>query len=150
MLLNTLLPVIVNSYRRLLEMVDSEASIAKAAGYQMNCKMTQDGSNCARSELFGETENVENIFMAPDNWRAGMHRLLRADVYGHDMVNLGLKGILAEMEQRQRNGHLKMDKGNHFDLVNIFQERQCLGEENAPCLRMLSITKVAMESLAIS
>jgi hypothetical protein len=150
MLLNTLLPVIVNSYRRLLEMVDSEANIAKAAGYQMNCKIIQDSSNCGRSELFGEIENVENVLMEPDDWRAGMHRLLRADVYGHDMVNLGLKGILAEMEQRQRLGYLKMDKGSHFGLLNTFQERQCLGEENAPCLRLLNITKVAIESLAIS
>jgi hypothetical protein len=150
MLLNTLLPVIVNSYRRLLEMVDSEANIAKAAGYHMDCKIFQDSNNCARSELFGEIKTVENVLLDPDDWRAGMHRLLRADVYGHDMVNLGLKGILAEMEQRQRNGHLKTNKGRHFGLVNISQESQCLGEDNAPCLRMLNITKVAMESLAIS
>jgi hypothetical protein len=150
MLLNTLLPVIINSYKRLLEMVDSEANTAKAAGYQMNCKIVQHSSNFDRSELFGENENVENVFMAPDDWRAGMHRLLRADVYEHDMVNLGLKGILAEMEQRQRNGHLRMDKLSHFGLVNIFQERQCLGEDNAPCLLMLNITKIALESLAIS
>jgi hypothetical protein len=150
MLLNTLLPVIVNSYRRLLEMVDSEANIAKAAGYQMNCKIIQDSSNRDRSDLFGETESVENVFMAPDDWRAGMHRLLRADVYGHDMVNLGLKSILAEMEQRQRNGHLRMEKLSHFGLMNISQERQCLGEDNAPCLLMLNITKIALESLAIS
>lgn len=148
MLLGTLLPVIVNCYQRLLEMVDYEANMAKAGGYQMGCKIFRDSS--IRSGLYANAQYLENALMEPDDWRVAVHRLLRADVYGHEMVTPGLKGIISEMELRQRSRHTKMGALSHSSFSNIFQQRRCLGERDAPCLRILNVTKVAMESLAIA
>jgi hypothetical protein len=88
--------------------------------------------------------------MEPDDWRAAVHRLLRADVYGNEMAASGLKGIISEMEQRQRSGRLKMDQLSHSSFSNDFLQRRCIGERDAPCLRILNVAKVAMESLAIA
>jgi len=88
--------------------------------------------------------------MDPDDWRAAVHHVLRDDVYGYEMATPSLKGIISEMEQRHGGGHTKMHALGQFGLFNIFRERQCFGERNAPCLQILSITKVAMESLAIA
>lgn len=147
MLLGTLLPVIVNCYQRLLEMVEYEANMAKAGGYLMGCKIFRDSS--IRSELYADAQYLENALMEPDDWRAAVHRLLRADVYGYEMVTPGLRGIISEMELRQRSRHTKMDALGHSSFSNVFQQRRCLGERDAPCLRILNVTKVAMESLAI-
>jgi hypothetical protein len=49
MLLGTLLPIIVNCYQRLLEMIDYEANLAKAAGCQMLFNVSHDNDLCGRS-----------------------------------------------------------------------------------------------------
>jgi hypothetical protein len=149
MFLGTLLPIIVNSYKRLLEMVDLEASMAKTAGYPMMLNISQDSSVSCPSGLCGENTSLENSLVKPDEWRTAVLRMLRDDVYGHELMNPSLKGLISEMEQRQRKCHTKMDVLGHSCLSNGFQQRQCLGEKNAPCLQILNITKVAMESLAI-
>ena len=40
--------------------------------------------------------------MEPDDWRIAVHRILRTDIYGYEMMPSGLKGIIAEMERRQQ------------------------------------------------
>jgi hypothetical protein len=142
MLLGTLLPIIVDIYKRLSEMVDHEAGMAKAAGYQMSLDILQDNTVCGAS--------LENALMQPEEWAAAVHYIIRDDIYGHEMMSSGLKGIISEMEERQRRGHTKIDVLSNHGLFNICQQRQCPGERNAPCLQILSITKIAMEALAIA
>jgi hypothetical protein len=150
MLLNTLLPIIVNCYKRLRQRVDCEANRAKSVGNKMSLKIFQNSSNCGPSEFSGEANFLNDALMDPDDWRTAVHRLIQADVYGHETVTPGLKGIVSEMEHRQRSGYLTMDKVSHFGMLKISQGQQCNGEQDAPCLRILEMTKVAMESLAIS
>jgi hypothetical protein len=150
MLLGTLLPIIVNSYKRLLEIVDHEVSMAKTAGYKMIPILSPDISVSGLSELCGESTRPENALMEPDDWRDSVHHIIRDDVYGQEMVTPGLRGIISEMEQRQRRRHTKMDVLGNPDMLNVFHQRQCLGERNAPCLQMLNITKASMASLAIA
>lgn len=152
MLLGTLLPIIVNSYKRLLEIVDHEASMAKTAGYKMIPILSPEISVSGLSELCGESKitRPENALMEPDDWRDSVHCIIRDDVYGHEMMTPGLRGIISEMEQRQRRGHTKMDVLGSPGMLNVFHQRQCLGEENAPCLQILNVTKASMASLAIA
>jgi len=150
MLLGTLLPIIVNSYKRLLEIVDHEASMAKTAGYKMIPILSPDISVSGLSELCGGSTRPENALMEPDDWRDSVHRIIRDDVYGQEMMTPGLRGIISEMEQRQRRGHTKMDVLGSPDMLNAFHQRQCLGERNAPCLQILNVTKASMASLAIA
>ena len=149
MLLATLLPTIVNCYKKLLEMVDHEASMAKVAGYQIEFYILQDDTIFGPSGMRGEAESLEHALMDPDDWRSAVHRILRNDIYGDQMATPGLKSIISEMEERQRRGHTKMDTMSNSGLFNDFQQRHCLGERNAPCLQILNVTKVAMESLTI-
>jgi hypothetical protein len=146
MLLGTLLPIIVNSYKRLLEVVDHEASMAKTAGYKMIPSLSPDISISGLSE----STTLENTLMEPDDWRDSVHRIIRDDVYGQEMMTSGLRGIISEMEQRQRRGHTKMDVLGSPGMLNVFHQRQCLGERNAPCLQILNVTKASMASLAIA
>lgn len=150
MLLGTLLPTIVNCYKQLLEVVDHESSIAEIGGYSLKLDVLKNNRICGSSVVSGETENVGNALMKPEDWRTAIHQIIRHDIYGHEMISPGLKGIISEMEQRQRSRHPKMDAFGNSGPVNIFEERQCLGEKNAPCLKVLDMTKIAMESLAIS
>ena len=149
MLLGTLLPIIVNSYKRLLEMVDYESCMAKTAGYRIMLNISQDSSISCLGGLSGENTSLENSLVEPDEWRTAIRRILCHDVYGHEFVNTSLNGLISEMEQRQRKCHTKMDVLGHSRLSNGFQQKQCLGEKNAPCLQILNITKVAMGSLAL-
>jgi hypothetical protein len=150
MLLGTLLPIIVNSYKRLLEIVDHEVIMAQTAGYKMSLGINQDDGFWDQVRLRAENESLENTLMEPDNWRIAVHRILRTDIYGHEMMPSGLKGIIAEMERRQQRAHTDMDSLKNSGSFNGLQQRQCLGERNAPCLQILSVTKIAMESLAIA
>jgi hypothetical protein len=150
MLLATLLPTIVNCYKTLLEMIDHEASMAKVAGYQMSLDILQDNTIYSPSGLCGEAESIEHVLMEPDDWRSAVHRILRDDVYGHQMAAPGLQSIISEMEARQRRGHTKMDTMSNPSFPSAFQQTHCLGERNAPCLQILNVAKVALESLAIA
>ncbi|KIN00749.1 hypothetical protein OIDMADRAFT_55316 [Oidiodendron maius Zn] len=149
MLLGTLLPTIVNSYKRLLEMVDYEFCMAKSAGYQITLSISQDNSIYCLGGLSGENTSLEKSLVEPDEWRTAIRCILRDDIYGHEFVNTSLKGLISEMEQRQRKCHTKMDVLGHSRLSNGFQQKQCLNEKNAPCLQILNITKVAMGSLGL-
>jgi hypothetical protein len=66
------------------------------------------------------------------------------------MMPSGLKGMIAEMDRRQQRTHTGMYSLKSAGSFNGLQQRQCLGERNAPCLQILSVTKIAMESLAIA
>jgi hypothetical protein len=112
--------------------------------------LSAEESVCILNGVCGEKRVLGNALLEPDEWRNSMHRLLRDDIFGHGMMTPGLKGIISEMEQRQRRGHTNMNVLTHTGLYNGFEQRQCVGERNAPCLQILGITKTAMESLVIA
>ena len=66
-LLGTLLPIIVNSYKRLLEIVDHEVIMAQTAGYKMSLDINQDDGFWDQVRLRAENESLENTLMEPDD-----------------------------------------------------------------------------------
>ena len=151
MLLGTILPIIVNGYKRLLVMVDEEAEIARAAGTKKIFSMKVYGG-LARSEdsLCAVARHLEMSVMEPTEWRVAIRGLLRADVYGLEGVTTGLKGIISEVEERQRRRHGQLDDLKAKLLGHETEHRQCLGEKDMLCLRILDTAKYAINSLVIA
>jgi len=69
MLLGTLLPITVNSYKRLLEIVDHEVIMAQTAGYKMSLDINQDDGFWDQVRLRAENESLENTLMEPEDRR---------------------------------------------------------------------------------
>ena len=150
MLLGTILPIIANGYKRLLIMVDGETNTAKAAGLKKVFRMTAYGGVYGIQGLCESVKHLDETVMEPDEWRYAVRGLLRADVYGLEGMSTGLRGIVAEMEQRQRSRHKLLDHivdNGHDDGTG---PTRCIGEKDMLCLRILDSAKVAVDSLVIA
>lgn len=146
MMLGTIIPTVVNGYKRLLQMVDCETKLADAVGAKKYFRLKDYG--CIE-ELSGEFEHLENIPLGPHEWRRAVRRLLQVDVNGHGNGMTGLKGIIAEMEARQRKRHKEVAKIATTDQLAIVGGKPCMGEKDALCLRMLDTAKAALNALEI-
>jgi hypothetical protein len=69
MLLGTLLPITVNSYKRLLEIVEHEVIMAQTAGYKMSLDINQEDGFWDQARLRAENESLENTLMEPEDRR---------------------------------------------------------------------------------
>ncbi len=151
MLLGTILPLIANGYKRLLVMVDEEAAKAKALGIKKVFRMSAYGGFSSPETLCEAAQHLDEAVMEPDDWRAAVRALLRVDVYGMDGAIPGLRGIISEMEQRQRVRHKEMHllQENRSSSDEI-EQRECLGEKDMLCLRILDTAKVSIDTLVIA
>jgi hypothetical protein len=152
MLLGTILPIIANGYKRLLVMVDEETQKAKSLGIKKVFRISAYGGLCNPDTLCAKAEHLDEAAMEPDEWRVAVRGLLRVDVYGMDGVTPGLRGIISEMEQRQRLRHKEMHRlqqENGFSDHDIGQ-RKCLGEKDMLCLRILDTAKISIDTLVIA
>ena len=151
MLLGTILPIIANGYKRLLVMVDEETEKAKALGIKKVFRIAAYGGIPGPERSCGAAKHLNDAVMEPDEWRTAVRGLLRADVYGMDGVTSGLRGIISEMEQRQRLRHKEMHKlqENGFSPHEIGQ-KECLGEKDMLCLRILDTAKISIDTLVIA
>jgi hypothetical protein len=151
MLLGTILPIIANGYKKLLVMVDEETGKAKALGIKKVFRITAYGGLCGRDTLCGEAKHLNDAVMEPDEWRAAVRALLRVDVYGMDGVTSGLRGIISEMEQRQRLRHKEMHQLQENELPpHEVGHRECRGEKDMLCLRILDTAKTSIDTLVIA
>lgn len=151
MLLGTILPIIANGYKRLLVMVDEETEKAKALGIKKVFRISEYGGLCGPDTSCGIAEHLNNAVMEPNVWRATVRGLLRVDVYGMDGVTSGLRGIISEMEQRQRLRHKEMHQLQENVLSpHEIGQRQCLGEKDMLCLRILDTAKISIDTLVIA
>lgn len=151
MLLGTILPIIVNGYKRLLVMVDEETHIARATGAKRVFSLMTYGGICGQERLCGNAKHLEGAAMEPTEWRSAVRGLLRADVYGIEGVTPGLKGIISEMEHRQRTRHAFVDLMAQQGLSpEEIDKRKCSGEKDMLCLRILDTAKFALDSLIIA
>lgn len=151
MLLGTILPIIANGYKRLLVMVDEETERSKALGIKKVFRISAYGGLCGPDTLCGAAQHLDESVMEPDDWRAAVRGLLRVDVYGMDGITPGLRGIISEMEQRQRRRHKEMHQlhqPNGFADQDVGQ-RTCLGEKDMLCLRILDTAKTSIDTLVI-
>lgn len=165
MLLGTLIPVIVDAYRRLLEMIDVETDAAIAAGQTKTFRFHDYGGLCGDQQTIDESMvciEKEMMFNAvelpPMQWRTTIRALLRVDIYGHEQAHFkhqGLKTLVAEIEHRQRARHEYLethpDVGHvgHLDL-GPFGGRHCAGDQTYGCLQILEMAKLAMDQLVIA
>ena len=138
MLLGTLIPIIANAYKRLLDMIDAETDAAVALGQTKTFRFHDYGGLCGTQQSIHETmaciekEMMFNtVEMPPIQWRTTVRALLRVDIYGHEQDNFrhrGLKVLVAEIEQRQRTRHAWLE--HHPDVgVEGFGMKHCLGEQ---------------------
>jgi len=165
MLLGTLIPVIANAYRRLLDMIDAETDAAVALGQTKTFKFHDYGGLCANNQqsiqetmACIEKEMMFNpVEMPPVQWRTTVRALLRVDIYGHDQDGFkhrGLRPLVAEIEQRQRARHAWLDlhpeAGNLEVGFGIKHKTACLGEHTHGCLQILEMAKLAIDELVIA
>jgi hypothetical protein len=152
MLVGTILPLIANGYKRLLLMVDEETQRAKALGIKKVFRISAYGGLCGPDTLCGVAQHLDESVMEPDDWRAAVRGLLRVDVYGMDGITTGLRGIISEMEQRQRLRHKELhqlQQENNFSDHDMGQ-RKCVGEKDMLCIRILDTAKISVDTLVIA
>lgn len=161
MLLGTILPIIANSYKRLLKMVDDEADAAEAAGQTKSFRFQDYGGLCGRQKTIEETMaclDKELLFNTVDmpahQWRTTVRAMLRVDIYGHDldgMKHKGLKDLVTEMEFRQRARHDLLDAQVAAGAMEgPFGQSLCGGEQTRGCFQILSVAKAAIDALVIA
>lgn len=150
MLLGTILPIIVNGYKRLLDMVDEETEKAKVAGFMKIFQISTYGGLCGQDTSHMTTQHLGEVVMEPTEWRATVRGLLRADIYGVEGCSTGLKGIISEMEQRQLYHHRDL----HQLVENVSAHKtgkgKCSDGKDRLCLRMLETAKTALSALVIA
>lgn len=169
MLLGTVLPIIANSYKTLLQMVDTETELATAAGQLKKFRFHDYGGLCPQQETVEQALDCATkemffaeVDMPPAQWRNTVQTLLRVDIYGHggadyqDNHHKGLKELVATMENRQIARHAALDikiaagyiHPGHFGLHD---KQKCLGERDSPfaCLQIIKMAKMAIDDLDI-
>lgn len=161
MLLGTILPIIANSYQKLLKMIDDETEYAIALGNSKTFRFHDYGGMCGKqtdlesSMICMEKEIFFNsVEMPPHQWRSTVRALLRVDIYGHEQSGFkhkGLKDLVNEMEGRQRARHELLDAHAAAGSMKLgaFGSKLCLGEQSHGCLQVLNMAKIAIDNLAI-
>jgi len=175
MLLGTLLPIIANSYARLLEMIDNDTDAAVKSGAMKTFDFKAYGGvtqpihesvlsrvACSRTQhLIGQ-----GVLLKPEQWRTLVRALLRWDIYGQGepgFKHRGLKDLVHELESRQRDRHsmieAEMNAGTfapqgHFHTA--ISQPMCNDAEHPGgprqhnCLEILKIARMAIDSLVIA
>jgi len=151
MLLGTIIPTITDGYQKMLTMIDCETNVAKAAGSKKVFRLKDYGGVYGMNGLCCPTmTNFENVEMDPYEWRTTVRALLRTDIYGHEDMSTGIKGILDEMEQRAKLRHDKLDAMFVAGLLSKSDGRLCVGEKDRGCKRIMDTARMALDDLVIA
>ncbi|KAM0280399.1 hypothetical protein ACHAQH_004113 [Verticillium albo-atrum] len=176
MLLGMLIPTVVNAYVRILELVDESTAEAKQKGETMLFRFVEYGG------LWGELEAIDkftcrtvelydNKEMEPDKWRMTIRAVLKIDIYGFDVDcastidgsrvkhrHLGLKDVIALMEERSNNRHDQIDAMVAAGLPHPMQGNPLMpknlqhsgSKDDRNCLRIVEMARVALDNLVIA
>lgn len=136
MLLGALLPSIADAYYRILELIDAEATRAIATHTQLTFNLAEYGGTWGElsRSAGGNNRTVvahdETKVMDPAAWRRSVRSLLKIDVYGVNNNNtsldnshggekaitttasfhqIGLRDLVAEMDEKSRGRHAEID-----------------------------------------
>lgn len=150
MLIGTLLPVIADGYKRLLKMIDDRYTSACLTNSKISFNSGSYGGFKTVTGLTCDATLCPESLIEPAAWRAAMRALLRGDVYGIDEEYGGLKGLIKEMEGRQRRRHDELDRLRGEGLLPLVEEKMCLGERDRTCERILDLARDALEKLVIA
>jgi len=176
MMLGALLPTIANAYNRILALVDDEAARADAQNRLLAFSLEEYGGLWGRlaelEHVCGASAALNGSVLDALTWRRTVRALLRCDVYGiHNstdggnggpldpawgnpcLVQIGLKDIIAHMDERSRLRHASMDAAL---AAGILTEPQCHGHmrlapgEKHTCQRIIDIARMAIDALVIA
>lgn len=151
-MLGTLIPVIADGYKRILQMIDCEANSASLLDIKMSLSQyefqipPEMGNYTECCPLDGE--DIKNL--SPSVWRTTLRAFLRWDVYGSTdfMPSAGLKGLVTQMENTC--------KARHECLVRMREELQLdpslppfPADKDRLCTKVLDAAKTAMNDLII-
>ncbi|KAK1754837.1 hypothetical protein QBC47DRAFT_202499 [Echria macrotheca] len=172
MMLGALLPSLANAYTRILGMIDAEATKADQERRQLLLKLDDYGglwgSLAIGFNAMPERDKFWGKPLEPALWRLTIRSLLKLDVYGlhpaaggaDDLANLdccmqqeylGLKDIIAMVEERSRKRHQQLDMALASGLIEK-PTTDCayeIGQEDPPCMRIIDIAKRSMNDLVI-
>ena len=147
--MGTLIPVIADGFKRIIQMIDSEANSASALGM----KMTIDQENFAhpaqtpemKESCPAEKMNLENL--SPSTWRTILRALVRWDVYGSvECVPMeGLKGLVTRMETICQQRHESIGRMREELQIDIPYPT----EKDRLCTKVLEAAKLSMNELII-
>lgn len=153
MLVGTLLPIIADRYRQLLDIIERETAAAQAAGRRQDftieayggvgMMMCGEAARCCASD-FLKTHDLE-----PLEWRTAVRALLRADVYGINAENTGLKGLVVELEERQEERHRHLDVMLEACLPGEQRDMISKAKESRLCKTITEQAKSAIDALVI-
>lgn len=179
--LGSLLPCIVDAYRQILEMIDAETSRAIACRIEpLSFSLAAHGgiwgtlhanqgatteSHQERQSTPGLCANALSRFdkqdMEPAQWRLTLRALLKVDVYGLErcdggegFTQIGLRDLVAQLEERSRQRHEQVDQMVEAGLTpptglaGIPQRHTNQGAP--PCRQVIAIARQAVESLVIA
>jgi len=168
MILGALLPTIANGYNSILTMVDAEAAKADSERRQMAFSIEEYGGLWGRlgeEDVCGAVGAIDGRLLEPTMWRLTVRALLRLDVYGlggksasesskcMGFVQIGLKDIITEMEQRSRARHAAIDAAVAAGLMS---DAECHGHHKPPpggqhnCLQIIEMAKRSIDHLIIA
>lgn len=169
MILGALFPSVVDAYRRILDMIEIETARAICERRQIHFSLPEYGGVWGQ---LGSDENVcnaasqyDNVTLEPAMWRLTVRALLKVDVYGLNcgpegpgskalrFSQMGLKDIVAQLEERSRARHAEVDAMLEAGLPGPVgpagvRAQHSLGEE-PHCKRIIKIAKDAIASLDI-
>ncbi|KAI9880337.1 MAG: hypothetical protein M1830_003948 [Pleopsidium flavum] len=144
MLLGTLFPLIINEYSKLLQHVDKEASKEGPKMFQIgepfleNAHLHTGNADCPM--------RIE-IELAPDDWRKMARKVIKRDILGkEDGSEVGMIGLVQDMEKRQQTWHEKCQNANRVGCEDTESDgRQVEGQHL--CLKIIGLARVGIKSL---
>lgn len=176
MILCALFPSIADAYQRILNLVDAEC--ARATLERRPLRFTLSGYGGVWGELgsstCGVTTHYRDVTMEPATWRLMVRTMLKTDVYGINFdadaddlriihnnslqaSHLGLKDIIAQMDERSRARHAEIDALIEAGLPpptgpNGMSMPPTQGQdgEEPTCRRVIKIAKEAVDRLLIA
>lgn len=169
MILGALFPSVVDAYRRILDMIEIETARAICERRQIHFSLPAYGGIWGD---LGSDENVcstasqyDNVNLEPSMWRLTVRALLKVDVYGVNcgpegpgsktlrFSQMGLKDIVAQLEERSRARHAEVDAlleaGLPGPIGPAGVRAQHSVDEVPHCKRILKLAKDAIASLDI-
>lgn len=183
MLLGILLPTIANAYVRILEMVEAATTQAKEAGGKMTLRLADYCGPCSNmgehdrdspSCQLRKFHQHEEGGMDPNQWRLCVHALLKRDIYGagHERSSvkagsaikprhLGLKDVIAAMEERSNRRHDHIDalvaaghphpvQNSPYNLLCSLPIAADQKKEDRQCLKIVEMARIALDKLVIA
>lgn len=169
MILGALFPSVVDAYRRILDMIEIETARAICERRQIHFSLPNYGGVWGQ---LGSDENMctaasqyMNVTLEPAMWRLTVRALLKVDVYGLNcgpegpgsktlrFSQVGLKDIVAQLEERSRARHAEVDALLEAGLPGPVgpagvRANHSLSEE-PHCRRIIKVAKDAIASLDI-